>query len=279
MFAAADEIASLWGGIDLWVNVAMATIMSPFDRISPDEFRRVTEVTYLGQVHGTMAALRHMKSMNCGTILQVGSALGYRSIPLQSAYCGAKFAVRGFTDSLRCELLHQKSRIKLTAVMLPAVNTPQFDWARSRMSHRLQPVPPIYQPEAIADAIVQAARKAPRETWIGWPSAKSIVGTMVAPGFADRMAARQAWDGQMTDEPADRDRPDNLFVAPPGDPGSHGRFDGRSAYHVRSLSSTTVRAGLAAAGVALGAMAAIAVGAVLRSGTQQTAHRRIVRSD
>ena len=175
VLAAADQVIAAWGKIDVWINDAMTTIFSPVHEIKPDEFRRVTEVTYLGQVYGTMAALKHMRRRNAGTIVQVGSALSYRAIPLQSAYCGAKFAIRGFTDALRSELEHDKSRVRLCMVQLPAVNTPQFDWARNRMPKRLQPVPPIYQPEAIAREIVRAAREAPRELWIGRSALKAII--------------------------------------------------------------------------------------------------------
>jgi short-subunit dehydrogenase len=173
--AAADSVVERWGRIDLWINNAMATVFSPIEHMTADEFRRVTEVTYLGQVHGTLAALKHMRPRDRGTIVQVGSALSYRAIPLQSAYCAAKFAVRGFTDSLRSELIHAKSRIRLTMVQLPAVNTPQFDWARNRLPRRLRPVAPIFQPEAVAARILQAARDAPREMWVGLPSVRAIV--------------------------------------------------------------------------------------------------------
>ena len=176
---AAERVIAEWGQIDVWVNCAMATIFSPVREIKPEEFRRVTEVTYLGQVYGTMAALRHMLPRDRGTIIQVGSALAYRAIPLQSAYCGAKFAIRGFTDALRSELEHDGSRVRLSMVQLPAVNTPQFDWARNRMGKRMQPVPPIYQPEAIAREIIRAAREAPRELWIGRSALKAIIGTML----------------------------------------------------------------------------------------------------
>jgi NAD(P)-dependent dehydrogenase (short-subunit alcohol dehydrogenase family) len=202
VFAAADRVIAQWGQIDVWVNNAMATIFSSFHDVRPDEFKRVTEVTYLGQVYGTMAALRHMRPRNRGTIVQVGSALSYRAIPLQSAYCGAKFAVRGFTDSLRSELEHDGSHVRLTMVQLPAVNTPQFDWARNRLSKKLQPVPPIYQPEAIAREIVRAARDAPRELWIGRSALKAIVGTMLLPLLGDRILATEGYQGQMTSEPA-----------------------------------------------------------------------------
>ena len=247
---AADRIAQEFGAIDLWVNVAMATIMAPVHRITSEEYLRVTQVTYLGQVHGTLAALKHMRARNAGTIVQVGSALAYRAIPLQSAYCAAKFAVRGFTDSLRSELIHEGSAIRLTMVQLPAVNTPQFDWARSRMPRRLQPVPPIYQPEEVAQAILQAAFDAPREYWIGWPAIRAIVGNMVAPGLLDRLAARGAWDQQMTAAPANPNRPDNLFEPPSGDPGAHGRFDARTVGGLHSISSGAARSGLFALAVA-----------------------------
>jgi NAD(P)-dependent dehydrogenase (short-subunit alcohol dehydrogenase family) len=200
--AAADQVIAQWGKIDVWVNDAMATVFSPVRDITADEFRRVTEVTYLGQVYGTMAALKHMLRRDRGTIVQIGSALSYRAIPLQSAYCGAKFAIRGFTDALRSELKHDKSRVRLTMVQLPAVNTPQFDWARSRLPKRLQPVPPIYQPEAIAHEIVRAAHGAPRELWIGRSALKAIIGTMLLPRLGDRILANEGYDGQMTKEPA-----------------------------------------------------------------------------
>jgi NAD(P)-dependent dehydrogenase (short-subunit alcohol dehydrogenase family) len=164
---AADQVVAAWGGIDVWVNNAMATVFAPVEKTTPAEFKRVTEVTYLGQVNGTLAALRHMRRQSGDTIVQVGSALAYRSIPLQSAYCAAKAAVRGFTDALRSELIHEESPIRITMVHLPAVNTPQFDWARSRLPRRLQPVPPIYDPEVAAEAVYRAAQRAPRELWIG----------------------------------------------------------------------------------------------------------------
>ena len=202
VFAAADQVAEQWGRIDVWINDAMATIFAPVEDITPEEFKRVTEVTYLGQVYGTMAALKHMRKENHGTIVQVGSALSYRAIPLQSAYCGAKFAIRGFTDALRSELKHNHSRVRLTMVQLPAVNTPQFDWARSRLPRTLQPVPPIFQPEAIAGEIVRAAIEAPRELWIGRSALKAIFGTMLLPLLGDRILASEGYSGQMTSEAA-----------------------------------------------------------------------------
>ncbi len=204
-----SEWSGSLGPIDIWVNVAMATIFAELRDITAEEFKRVTEVTYLGQVYGTMAALRRMQPRDRGTIVQVGSALSYRAIPLQSAYCGAKFAVRGFTDSLRSELAHQRSRIRLTMVQLPAVNTPQFDWARSRMRRRAQPVAPIYQPEAIAREIFRAAREAPRELWIGHSALKAIIGNMLLPGVGDRVLAQEGYSGQLAAEPEPADAPDN----------------------------------------------------------------------
>jgi len=256
VFAAADRVNAEWGRIDVWVNNAMATIFSPLHEIKPDEFRRVTDVTYLGQVYGTMAALKHMRPRNRGTIVQVGSALSYRAIPLQSAYCGAKFAIRGFTDALRSELEHDGSHVRLTMVQLPAVNTPQFDWARSRLPKKLQPVPPIYQPEAIAREIVRAARDAPRELWIGHSALKAIVGTMLLPRLGDRILATEGYEGQMTAEPASAGGPDNLFEVPPGDAGAHGRFDDRAHRDVIGFNPVWLRIGMACA--LFGAIAGIA---------------------
>jgi NAD(P)-dependent dehydrogenase (short-subunit alcohol dehydrogenase family) len=249
VFTAAHAVIAAFGTIDVWINNAMATVYGRIDDLSPAEFRRVTEVTYLGQVHGTLAALRHMRPRNAGTIVQIGSALAYRSIPLQSAYCAAKAAVRGFTDSLRSELIHERSAVRLTMVQLPAVNTPQFDWARNHLSHRLQPVPPIYQPETIAAGIFQAAQTAPREAWLGKSTLQALLGTMVAPALLDRMMATRAWAGQMTPERADGNREGNLFTPVTTDPGTHGRFDNRSRPHALAFSSGQVRGALLGLGV------------------------------
>jgi NAD(P)-dependent dehydrogenase (short-subunit alcohol dehydrogenase family) len=258
--AAAETVISRWGGIDVWINNAMATIYAPVEAVTPEEFRRVTEVTYLGQVHGTLAALRHMRARGTGTIVQIGSALAYRSIPLQSAYCAAKAAVRGFTDSLRSELLHESSAIRLTMVQLPAVNTPQFDWARSRLPRRLQPVPPIFDPHRVAEEIYRAAMEAPREFWIGRPTMQALLGQLVVPGLLDRLAAEQAWDGQMTAEQA-TPRSDNLFEPVTGDHGAEGRFGRRSQSGLVAASATTVRG--AAAIIGAGLVGAVAAGAAL----------------
>ncbi len=232
MEEAADEIEEKLGLIDIWVNNAMTTVFAPVEQIEPAEFKRVTEVTYLGFVYGTMAALKRMRRRDRGVIVQVGSALAYRSIPLQSAYCGAKHAVHGFTDSVRCELIHEQSRIHVTMVQMPALNTPQFDWCLSRMPRQSQPVPPIFQPEVGAEAIVWAATHKRRELYVAWPALKTIIGTKLFPALGDRMAARQAWDGQMTKELQSGTAAANLFTPVKGEQGSHGRFDARA--HGRS---------------------------------------------
>jgi hypothetical protein len=193
--------------------------------MTADDFRRVTDVTYLGVVHGTLAALHRMWPRNRGRIVQVGSALAYRGIPLQSAYCAAKHAVQGFCDSLRTELLHERSRITVSMVQLPALNTPQFDWVKSRLSSRAQPVPPVFQPEVAAEAVLWAADTGRRETWVGFPTLVAIAGNKIAPGLLDRSLARFGYDAQQTGEPEDPDRLDNLWGPLPGDHGAHGRFD------------------------------------------------------
>ncbi|HJW55629.1 MAG TPA: SDR family oxidoreductase [Burkholderiaceae bacterium] len=226
--AAAARIEREWGPIEVWVNDAMATIFCPALSITPEDFRRATEVTYLGAVWGTLAALKRMQPRNRGTIVQVGSALAYRSIPLQAPYCGAKSALRAFTDSLRSELIHDKSRVHLTMTHLSAFNTPQFDWGRSCMPNRPQPLGKIFQPELAARSIYWAATHRRRELWVGFPAVEAIIGTRIMPGFLDRKLAREAYDGQQTDEPAAAGRRDNLYQPVPGDHGARGRFDGRA---------------------------------------------------
>ena len=210
LFAAAETLAGKLGPLDVWVNDAMVTVFSPFAEMTPEEFRRVTEVTYLGFVHGTMAALRLMGKRNRGTIVQVGSSLAYRGIPLQSAYCGAKHAIRGFTNSLRTELIHDGSNIHITVVNLPGVNTPQFDWARTHIAWQPRPVPPVIQPEVAAKAIYRAAHERRREYWLGLSTAEVILGNMIGPELLDRYLARKAFDGQMTDKLVKQPRRDNL---------------------------------------------------------------------
>lgn len=238
---AADEIVSATGAIDVWINDAMVTVFSPVWRITPAEFRRVTDVTYLGVVHGTMAALRHMRPHNRGTIINVGSALAYRGIPLQAAYCGAKHAIRGFTDSLRSELLHARSNIALTMVELPAVNTPQFDWARTHMQHQPRPVPPVVEPEVIADVIFRAAFEPKREYWIGWATLKAILANMIVPEYLDRYLASHTYDQQSTKTPVAATRKDNLMQPVDGMHRTRGSFGGEAADSATTVAGPVAR--------------------------------------
>ena len=221
---AAEAVEQAFGPIDIWINNAMTSVFSPISELEMDEVRRVTEVTYLGTVYGTMAALKRMKPRDRGTIVQVGSALAYRAIPLQSAYCAAKHAVQGFTESLRCELLHDRSRIRVTMVHLPAMNTPHFSWVKSRLPRKPQPVPPIYQPEIGAEAILWAIDHDRREVHVGMPTVMAVQGNKFFPGSIDRYLARSGYDSQQTAEPADADHQDNLWKPVPGDRGAHGQF-------------------------------------------------------
>ncbi len=225
---AAKQAEERLGPIDVWINNAMVTILSPLEKITPEEYAQITNVTYLGAVYGTMVALEHMKPRDHGHIIQVGSALAYRAIPLQSAYCGAKHAERGFTDSLRSELIHDRSRVLLSMAHLPAMNTPQFSWSRTRLPNAPQPVPPIYDPHVAARAIASIIGTQCREIWVAAPTWKTIVGSKVVPRFLDRFLARAAYDGQQTDQPLAEDRPDNLFSPAPGDFGTCGTFGDRS---------------------------------------------------
>ncbi|SFP51487.1 SDR family oxidoreductase [Sphingomonas rubra] len=225
--AAADRTERELGPIDVWVNVAMATVFAPVAKLTPEEVERGTRVTYLGQVHGMMSALKRMRTRR-GTIVNVGSALAYRSVPLQSVYCGAKAAIRGFTDSLRSEIIHDKIDVHLTMVDLPAVNTPQFDWALNKMGRKARPVAPIFEPEVPARAIFYAATHKRRDVWLGFSSVKAILGNRVAPGLIDRYLAKAGYAGQLTDEPTPANAPSNLFEPVPGDFSAHGRFDDSS---------------------------------------------------
>jgi short-subunit dehydrogenase len=238
--AAAAAIENQLGPIDIWVNNAMTSVFSPVKEMLTEEFKRVTEVTYLGVVYGTLAALKRMLPRNRGTIVQVGSALAYRSIPLQSAYCAAKHAIRGFTDSLRCELIHDKSSVRITMVQMPALNTPQFRWVKSRLKHKAQPVPPIFQPEVGARAIYYAAHDERREIYVGWPTVEAIVSNKIAPKLLDRYLGRTGYASQQTSEPEDANRPDNLWAPVKGDHGAHGVFDDRAhprSYELRVVES------------------------------------------
>ncbi len=260
--AAAERVENYFGPIDAWVNCAMTTVFAPFHRITPEEYRRATEVTYLGFVYGTMAALKRMRERNRGTIVQVGSALSYRAVPLQSAYCGAKFAIRGFTESLRTELLHDGVDVHLVMVQMPALNTPQFNWARNKMSRRPQPIPPIFQPEVAAAAIVYAAHSRRGEIWVGRSSVKAIIGNKFFPGLLDRYLAKTGYSGQLTQEPTEPGQLDNLFEPVPGDPGTHGRFDSRATTRSPQLWLTRHRKAMAGLGLALAAgVATLVIGA------------------
>jgi NAD(P)-dependent dehydrogenase (short-subunit alcohol dehydrogenase family) len=226
--AAAERCERELGPIDVWVNNAMATVFARFTDITPEEYRRATEVTYLGAVHGTMAALRRMVPRDRGVVVQVGSALSYRAIPLQSAYCGAKFAIRGFSDSVRTELMHDGSAVWITMVQLPAVNTPQFGWCRTRLPDHPQPVPPIFQPEVAAEGVYWAAHHRRRELDVGGSAVKAIVGNKLAPRFADRYLARTGFDSQQIAGLEVNGRVDNLFTPVPGKASTHGMFDDRA---------------------------------------------------
>ena len=228
--AAAALAEKTFGAIDIWINNAMTSVFSPVKEMKPEEFKRVTEVTYLGVVHGTLAALKRMLPVNKGKIVQVGSALAYRSIPLQSAYCAAKHAIVGFTDSLRCELIHDKSNISVTVVHMPALNTPQFGWVKSRLRNKAQPVPPIFEPEVGARAVFWAAHHDRSEVYVGGPTVEAIVGNKIAPRLLDRYLGRTGYGSQQTSEPEQPNRPNNLWAAVDSaeDYGAHGTFDSRA---------------------------------------------------
>jgi short-subunit dehydrogenase len=249
---AARRIEETFGPIDVWINVAFTSVFAPFAEVSAEEFRRVTEVSYLGFVHGTMVALQRMRLRGTGTIVQVGSALSERSIPLQSAYCGAKHAINGFTSSLRCELLHEGSGVAVTVVQMPAVNTPQFSWVRSKLPRHPQPVPPIYQPEVAARGVVYAAdHPRRRQYWVGGSTAATVAANRLIPALLDRYLARTGFDSQQTGQQVGADRPDNLFEPADHDRdyGAHGVFDDRA--HGRSLQLwMSQHAGWTAAGAA-----------------------------
>jgi len=251
--AAAQAIEDTFGPIDIWINNAMVSVFSPVKEMAPEEFKRVTEVTYLGAVYGTMAALKRMLPRNHGVIVQVGSALAYRGIPLQAAYCGAKHAIQGFTDSLRSELLHDRSKVRVKMVDLPALNTPQFGWVKSRLPRKAQPVPPIFQPEVAAQAIVYAADHDRREVYVGWPTVKAIVGDKIAPGLLDHYLAKNGYTAQQTNEPADPGCPYNLWapVDDAEDHGAHGVFDNRARSWSLQLWANTHRGLLAATAAGL----------------------------
>lgn len=256
--AAAIAVEEAFGPIDLWINVAMTSVFSPIKELTPEEVRRVTEVTYLGYVNGTLAALKRMLPRNQGVIVQVGSALAYRAIPLQACYCAAKYAIRGFTDSLRCELRHDGSQVRVTMVQMPALNTPQFGWVKSHLPRKAQPVPPIFQPEVAAQAILWAAEHPQRELRVGLSTVLTIAANKIAPGLLDRYLARTGYDSQQTDQPEDPDRPFNLWEPVPGDHGAHGHFDDKA--HQTSIQLWAITHG---AWVALAAGVILAFGLII----------------
>jgi NAD(P)-dependent dehydrogenase (short-subunit alcohol dehydrogenase family) len=268
---AADRVEQELGDIDVWVNVAFTSVFAPFREVELAEFTRVTQVTYLGYVYGTRAALDRMLTRNRGTIVQVGSALAYRGIPLQSAYCGAKHAIQGFHESLRCELLHAHSGVRVTMVQMPAVNTPQFDWVLSRLPRHAQPVPPIYQPEVAARAVLYAAaHPRRREYWVGASTAATLIANAVAPGLLDRYLARTGFSSQQTSQPRDPHRPTNLWEPADDrdghDYGAHGSFDQRSTARSPQLWASQHHGLLAAGGAALAATAGLLARALLHHG-------------
>ena len=225
----------------------MASVFSPVKEMEPEEYKRVTEVTYLGVVYGTLCALKRMLPRDRGTIVQIGSALAYRSIPLQSAYCAAKHAISGFTDSLRCELIHDHSSVRITMVQMPALNTTQFGWVKSRLKDKAQPVPPIFQPEVGARAVYWAAHHDRREVYVGMPTVEAIVGNKVAPGLLDHYLGRTGFASQQTNEPENPDRPNNLWSSVPGDHGAHGTFDSQAHEQSYELWASLNRTWIAAA--------------------------------
>ena len=251
--AAADRTERELGPISIWVNDAMVSVFSPVKEMKAEEFKRVTEVTYLGFVYGTMAALKHMLPRNKGKIIQVGSALAYRGIPLQSAYCASKHAIQGFMDSLRCELLHDKSAVTVTMVQMPALNTPQFGWVKSRLPRHPQPVPPIFQPEVAAEAILWAARFPRREILVGSPTVLAVLGNRLFPGLLDKYLAKTNFDAQQYGGEVDPNRPNNLWEPLPGDHGAHGSFDDRAETFSKELWLNQNREWLTIAGLALAA--------------------------
>lgn len=259
--AAAAKVEEIFGPINIWINDAMASVFSPVKEMKPEEYKRVTEVTYLGCVYGTLAALRRMLPRDQGHIIQIGSALAYRGIPLQSAYCGSKHAIQGFTESLRCELLHDKSQVKVSMVQLPAVNTPQFGWVKSRLPHKAQPVPPIYQPEIVADAVTYVADHYRRQMYVGMSTNIVIQGNKILPALGDYYLSKTGFKSQQTRQPADPHAPNNLWspVDDRQDYGAHGAFDSRAIDRSLQLWASRHRSwlGLASATVAGALTAAV----------------------
>ena len=250
---AAQMVEEAFGEIDIWINNAMVSVFSPVKEMQPDEYKRVTEVTYLGVVYGTLAALKRMLPRDRGVIVQVGSALAYRGIPLQSAYCASKHAIEGFMDSLRSELIHDKSNVRASTVQMPAMNTPQFGWVKSRLPNNPQPVPPIYQPEIGAEAVHFVAHHERREMYVGYPTVEAIVGNKIVPSLGDWYLGRGGYEAQQTDEPVPPGRKDNLYEPVPGDHGAHGSFDERSIEFSSQLWANKNRGSVLLAGIGVAA--------------------------
>jgi short-subunit dehydrogenase len=257
--AAAERVERELGAIDIWVNDAMTTVFSPFEEIPPEDFMRVTDVTYHGYVWGTRSALKRMRERNHGTIVQVGSAMAYRSIPLQTAYCGAKHAIKGFTEAVRTELLHDKSDVHITIVEMPAINTPQFEWGATTLDQHPRPMAPVFQPEVAAEAVVWAAHAKRREVMVGMSARMAVSGEKLFPGLLDRLLAKTGVSGQMMKESIAPDRPSNLWEPVPGDYGAHGRFDGEAYQHSAWLwLNMNRRLAVAVAGASVAALAVLA---------------------
>jgi len=250
---AAQMVEDEFGAIDVWINNAMVSVFSPVKQMKPEEYKRVTEVTYLGVVYGTLAALKRMLPRDRGVIVQVGSALAYRGIPLQSAYCASKHAIQGFMDSLRSELIHDKSNVRASAVQMPAMNTPQFGWVKSRLPNKPQPVPPIYQPEVGAEAVYFVAHNERREMYVGYPTVEAIVGNKIVPSIGDWYLGRGGYEAQQTDEPDEPDRQNNLWETVAGDHGAHGTFDARSIDFSPQLWANKNRGAVVLAGLGIAA--------------------------
>jgi len=257
VFAARDRVVAAWGTIDAWINCAMATVVGPIDEIAPADFARVVDVTLMGVVHGTQAALAVMRPRDRGAIVQVGSALAYRAIPLQSAYCSCKFAIRGFTDSLRAELLHAGSKITVSMLQMPGMNTIQFDWAKNLFAHKYQPVGDVFDPDVAAEAAWRAVRDGPRELWVGGSAIEAIVGQLLYPPLLDRVVGKSGFDEQISDVAEPPGRPGNLYRPVRADVGARGRFSARAKPTAVTIDASHAR-------IATGAALALVLAAMLR---------------
>ena len=276
VFAARDQVVARWGSIDAWINCAMATLVGPVEQLQPEDFRRVVDVTFLGYVYGTQAALSVMRPRDRGAIIQIGSALAYRAIPLQSAYCASKFAIRGFTDALRSELRHQRSKVTVSMLQMPGMNTIQFDWARNLFSRtRYQPVGTVYDPDVAAEAAWRAVQRRPREYWVGASALQAIVGTMLAPPLLDALVAKSGYQQQLTDEAEPQGRPDNLHQPVAWDVAARGRFGDRARARALIVDASHARLGVAAA---LALVLALASGAAYARDAGGDAAQRPVRT-